>query len=103
MDQLSEKEQTMIKVQTYILRYMFNSEFEKINQALELKDKKIKQLNEKCDRLESRVFSLEDQVEELSQYGRRETIVLSGRDAIPAEQTGENTTDIMSVILIEGS
>ena len=95
MESLDEREKTLVKVQTAILRDLFNTEFQSLKEALEQKDKKIKQLSEKCDRLESKISSLEDQVEELSQYGRRETIVLSGPDVLPPETTGEDTTDIV--------
>ena len=95
MDSLDEREKTLVKVQTAILRDFFSEEIQSLKEALELKDRKIKQLNDKCDKLEKKVSDLEEQVEELSQYGRRETIVISGPDTIPAETTGENTTDIV--------
>lgn len=95
MESLDEREKTLVKVQTAILRDFFKDEFQSLKDALELKDRKIKQLTERCDRLEGKISSLEEQVEDLSQYGRRETIVLSGPDVIPAETTGEDTTKIV--------
>ena len=94
MDSLDEREKTLVKVQTAVLRDMFNAEFQSLKDTLEAKERKIKQLSEKCESLEKKVISLETQVEELSQYGRRECIVFSGPD-LPAESPTEDTTNII--------
>ena len=99
MDTLDEREKTLVKVQTAVLRDIFNAEFQSLKDALESKERLIKQLSEKCDNLESKVNSLESQVEELSQYGRRDTIILSGTETIPAETTGEDTTKIVCEVI----
>ena len=99
MESLDEREKTLVKVQTAILRDIFNAEFQSLKDTLESKERLIKQLSEKCDNLESKVSSLESQVDELSQYGRRDTIILSGKETIPAETTGEDTTKIVCQVI----
>ena len=94
MESLDEREKTLVKVLNAIIKDTFNAEIQSLKDALNSKDKIIQQLSDKCDKLESKVSSLESQVEDLSQYGRRETIILSGPE-IPTETEGENTTTVI--------
>lgn len=95
MDSLGESEKTLVKIMTAVLRDVFAPEFQSLRDSLESKDRIIKQLSEKCDSMEKKMTSLESHVDELEQYGRRECLIFSGRNVIPAETEGEDTTKII--------
>lgn len=58
------------------------------------KDTKIKQLQSKVTFLNEKVCDLENQIDELNQYERRDTIIVSGQD-LPHEVPNENPTDVI--------
>ena len=101
MDSLGESNKNLIKIMTSVLRDIFSSEFQSLKDALETKDRTIKQLGERCDQLEQKVKTLESHIDELEQYGRRKCLIFSGHTVIPAETTGENTTDIICNVVKE--
>ena len=92
---LSEREVTLVKILTSTIRELFNPEFESIKETLTANDRLIKQLESRVESLEQKVQSLEDKNENLEQYGRRESLVFSGPEIIPAESPEENTTNIV--------
>lgn len=56
------------------------------------KDETIIKLQTQVTQLENRVVELEDQVDEVSQYERRDTIIISGPN-LPKDEQNENTVD----------
>ena len=57
------------------------------------KDQTIQTLKNKVSSLENQMAQLQDQLDDIDQYERRDTIIISG-PALPEEQAMENTTDI---------
>ena len=101
MDSLGESEKTLVKILTSVLRDIFTPEFQSLKEALESKERTIKQLNERCLNLEKKLSTLESHVDELEQYGRRECLIFSGNKVLPQETSGENTTDIICNVVKE--
>ena len=99
MESLGESDKTLVKIMTAVLRDIFTPEFQSLKDALESKDRLIKQLDEKCNRMEEKIKTLESHVDELEQYGRRECLIFSGPSVIPAETQGENTSDIICKVI----
>lgn len=58
------------------------------------KDEKIEKLQSKVTSLEDTVSRLENQLDDVEQYERRDTIIISG-PALPREQNHENSTDLV--------
>ncbi|KAK4325597.1 hypothetical protein Pmani_003839 [Petrolisthes manimaculis] len=58
------------------------------------KDHAIAKLEDKVCSLENKVITLEDQLDDVEQYKRRDTIIISG-PALPCEQGMENPTDLV--------
>ena len=61
--------------------------------SMQEKDQTIQTLKSKVSSLESKVTKLEDQLDDIYQYERRDTIKISG-PALPQEQAMENTSDL---------
>ena len=58
------------------------------------KDTEINKLQDRVDSLESKVTKLEEQLDDVEQYERRDTIIISG-PALPSEQTMENPSSLV--------
>ena len=56
------------------------------------KDNIISTMQTQISKLENRVTDLEDQLDEVNQYERRDTIIIGG-SALPVETPNENSTD----------
>ena len=61
---------------------------------LESKDQKIDELQSRVKVLENKVSDLECQIDDVNQYERRDTIIVSG-PSLPRETTNENPTEIV--------
>ena len=59
------------------------------NDILKVKDNEVTELKEQINSLESTIEKLETNLDETSQYKRRETIIVSG-PSIPIVSSGEN-------------
>ena len=69
----------------------FFNKFENLNSA---KDKLIGKLESKVSALEDKISQLETNIDDVDQYERRETIIISGPN-LPDETTMENPSDII--------
>ena len=58
------------------------------------KDQELADLRTTVGTLESRITQLEDQLDDVNQYERRDTIIISGPD-LPQETSGENATNVV--------
>ena len=58
------------------------------------KDQEVKQFQSTVSTLEKRVVQLEAQLDDVNQYERRDTIIISGPD-LPQETSGENPTNVV--------
>lgn len=58
------------------------------------KDKEIAKLQDQVSSLQKTVRKLEEQVDDVEQYERRDTIIISG-PALPSEQSQENSTSLV--------
>lgn len=58
------------------------------------KDEKIEKLPDRVNSLEDTVSKLENQLDDVEQYERRDTIIISG-PVLPKEQNHENPTDLV--------
>ena len=101
MDSLSESEKTLVKIMTAVVRDSLSAEFQSLKDTIEAKDKIIKKLSDRCDKLEEKLKTLDTHVDELEQYGRRECLIISGKKTLPEESAGENTTDIVCKVFKE--
>lgn len=58
------------------------------------KNQEVTHLRTKVNSLEDRITQLEDQLDDVNQYERQDTIIISGPD-LPQETNGENATDVV--------
>lgn len=58
------------------------------------KDKEIAKMQDTVDSLKDRITKLEEQLDDVEQYERRDTIIISG-PALPSEQTMENPSSLV--------
>ena len=70
------------------------------NDILKVKDNKVTELKKQVNALESKVEKLENNLDETSQYERRDTIIVSG-PSIPISSSGENCKTIVRDLLRE--
>lgn len=59
----------------------------------EKKDQVINKLQDQVTLLENKVYDLENQIDDVNQYERRDTIIVSGA-SLPKETSNENTTEV---------
>ena len=78
-----------------LLEKKFASSLKDMQSELDDKDEAMKKLEQQVVDLQQTVLSFEERVEDQEAYERRDTIVLSGRDTIPAATTSENATNVV--------
>ena len=92
---LPEECKTVVKVITEIITNRLSEKIVNLQKDLTEKEKAINDLKINVTTLTSRVNVLELHLDDVDQYERRDTVILSGA-SLPAESTQENTTNIVT-------
>lgn len=82
------------KITSHELKAVVDAIITAVQLLTENKDQELKQLQSTGSILEKRVVQLEDQLDDVSQYERRDTVIISGPD-LPQETGGENPTNVV--------
>ena len=80
------------------LEMKFGSIFEKFEDTLNAKDKKIDELNDELLILRKRISLLEDRIDDNEAYERRDTVVVSG-DEVPVATDSEDSARIVAKLI----
>lgn len=92
---LPEEHKVVVKVITEIISAQFSDKIVNLQKELVEKDKQINQLTCEVTTLKTRVDDLELNHDNLDQYERRDTVILSGA-SLPQETPQENTTNVVT-------
>lgn len=98
MKSLSDESQTLVKIITVIITSKFKSEMDGLKSELATKDKKISELQQEITGLKVKIEDLENTVDSVDQYERRDTIIFSG-PLLPEESPQENATTLITSIV----
>ena len=97
-DQLSERlGKSKLGVET---KEIFRLLIHFFNQVMTEKDERVNDLENKVINLEKTVEKLSNQIDETSQYARRDTLIISG-NSVPTEIAGENCKNICTALFRE--
>lgn len=88
---LSPESLTLVRILVIILSKQFSTEINGLKSEIQKKDEVITELSDEVNALKSKVSDLELNLDDVAQYERRDTIILSG-PALPNETPQENTT-----------
>lgn len=94
MASLSPESKTLVKIITMVVTKQFQTEFKKLQDELATKDAKINNLEDEVNNLRAKVTTLESHIDDVEQYERRDTVIISG-PLLPPEQRGENPTTVV--------
>ncbi|KAK3892402.1 hypothetical protein Pcinc_003772 [Petrolisthes cinctipes] len=75
-------------------KVMVNTSIKAVQLIMDRKDEHINQLKTEVVTLENRVSQLENQIDDVSQYERRDTVIISG-PSIPQETNSESAADVV--------
>lgn len=95
LETLPAEYKTVVKVITEIISSQLSEKIVNMQKELKEKDTKINQLENHLASLSGRVDNLELQLDNVDQYERRDTVILTGA-SLPPETTQENTTNIVT-------
>ena len=91
---LSSDMQLLVTILSKVMQTQFETLFSKITEMSDAKSREIVQLQTKVCALERKITDLENTVDDVDQYERRDTVIISG-PALPDESTLENTPDVI--------
>lgn len=77
-----------------VIQSQFDSYLAKIDLLNNEKDKNIEQLKTKVNHMETKIRHLESMIDEVDQYERRDTVIISGPN-LPDESLNENPSDVI--------
>ncbi|KAG0729250.1 hypothetical protein GWK47_003543 [Chionoecetes opilio] len=97
-ESLPEDHKTLVKVITEIITTNLNDKLTDIQKEIAEKDKQIHLLKNDITTLKCRVDDLELHLDNVDQYERRDTVILSGA-SLPPETTQENTTNVTTQVI----
>ncbi len=100
LDTLPAEYKPVVKVITEIISSQLSDKILDLHKELIDKDKQINQLKSEVCALTRRVDDLELHVDDVDQYERRDTVILTG-DSLPPETSQENTTNIVTQVIKE--
>lgn len=91
---LSGEMLSLVNIISKVIQTQFDMYFSKLNSLNNAKDQHIATLESKITVLEDKVTKLEDSIDDVDQYERRDTVIISG-PSLPEESTHENAADII--------
>lgn len=100
LETLPEEYKIVVKVITEIISAQLSEKMVNLQKELVEKDKQINNLKSEVTTLTSRVDDLELHLDNVDQYERRDTVILSGA-SLPPESSQENTTNIVTQAIRE--
>ena len=97
---LCEENKTLVRIMKVIISLQFKKEIETLKDELQRKDTEMKQLKSEVKDLKSKVTTLENHIDDVEQYERRDTIILTG-PSVPPETPTENTKSLTVDVIKE--
>lgn len=97
-ESLPEEYKTVVKVITEMISTRMNDQLSDLKKEQKVKDKQIDDMQNNITMLTSRVEELEQHLDNVEQYERRDTVILAG-SALPPETPQENTTNIVKQVI----
>lgn len=91
---LSGEMLSVINIIGKVIQSQFDTYLAKLDQINKVKDEKITNLETKVSALENKITVLQDTIDDVDQYERRDTVIISG-PSLPDETTHENPADII--------
>ena len=85
---------SLINVICKVIQTQFDHYLAKIKSSNRIKDKQIDSLETKISALENKIINLETTIDDVDQYERRDTVIISG-PSLPEESTNENPADLI--------
>lgn len=85
---------TVINIIGKVIQSQFDTYLTKLDQINKVKDEKITHLESKVCALENKITVLQDTIDDVDQYERRDTVIISG-PSLPDETTHENPADLI--------
>lgn len=85
---------SLINIIGKVIQVQFTTYLNKLDMINSVKDEKIALLESKVSALEHQVTGLQDTIDDVDQYERRDTVIISG-PSLPDESTHENPTDLI--------
>ena len=94
LETLSEESKATVKVLSKILDIQLSEKLSILHNTIAEKDLKIEKLETEVKDLNTKVQELENNIDSVDQYERRDTIILSG-SSVPEESTSEVTNNVV--------
>ena len=90
---LSQENKTLIKIIKSIISEEFQNEVKALKEDMARKETEMEHLRKEVKTLTNKVTTLETQIDDVEQYERRDTIIMSG-PSVPVENKDENTLSV---------
>lgn len=97
---LPQDSKTLVKILKIVFSKQLKSEILSLKEALVEKDKQIAGLKSELSTLKDKVCDLEDHIDRVEQYERRDTIIVSG-PALPLDNQLENPKSVVVSVIKE--
>ena len=94
LETLTEESKSTVKVLSKILDIQLSEKLSTLHKIIAEKDQKIVKLETEVNDLKTKVQELENNIDSVDQYERRDTIILSG-SSVPEETTNETTNSVV--------
>lgn len=91
---LSGEMLALVNIISQVIQSQFDNYLTRLDNLNSAKTKQIDELQTKISALENKVFQLESLIDDVDQYERRDTVIVSG-PSLPDETTMENPTEII--------
>lgn len=94
LNSLSDESRTLVKIIKLVITDQFSEEMQLLREELVRRDTEISELKTEVKDLRNKVDDLETHVDSISQFERRDTIIISG-PALPQESQQENSVNLV--------
>ncbi|KAK3895532.1 hypothetical protein Pcinc_000770 [Petrolisthes cinctipes] len=86
--------QALVTIIGKVIQTQFDTYFSKFDNLNTAKNRQIDQMQTKINELENKIINLEITIDDVDQYERRDTVIISG-PSLPHESTNENPCDLI--------
>ncbi|KAK3892885.1 hypothetical protein Pcinc_003286 [Petrolisthes cinctipes] len=86
--------QALVTIIGKVIQTQFDTYFSKVDNLITTNNRQINQMQTKINELENKIINLETTIDDVDQYERRNTVIISG-PSLPDELTNENPCDLI--------
>ncbi|KAK3892794.1 hypothetical protein Pcinc_003382 [Petrolisthes cinctipes] len=86
--------QALVTIIGKVIQTQFDTYFSKVEHLITANNRQIDQMQTKINKLENKIINLETTIDDVDQYERRDTVIISG-PSLPDESTNENPCDLI--------